>query len=34
MSQLNFLPEEARLMHGNAAVPGAKDKSSFALTAH
>ncbi len=34
MSQLFFLPEEARLMHANIAVPEAKDNSAFALTSH
>jgi hypothetical protein len=34
MSQLSFLPEEARLMHADAVAPGAKNNSSVALTSH
>jgi hypothetical protein len=34
MSQLSFLPEEARLMHANTVTQEAKDNSSSALTSH
>lgn len=34
MSQLSFLPEEARLMHAGTVVPEAKNNSSSALTSH
>jgi hypothetical protein len=34
MSQLSFLPEEARLMQGDTAVPEAKNNSSPALTSY
>jgi len=34
MSQLSFLPEEARLMKANTLAPEAKNNSSSALTSH
>jgi hypothetical protein len=34
MSQLFFLPEEARLMHAGTVAPEAKDNSTSALTSH
>ena len=34
MSQLSFLPEEARLMHADTVAPEAKNNSSSALTSH
>jgi hypothetical protein len=34
MSQLSFLPEEARLMHADTVAPEAKNNSSAALTSH
>jgi len=34
ISQLSFLPEEARLMHADAVAPEAKNNSSSALTSH
>lgn len=34
MSQLSFLPEEARLMQADRMAPQAKDNSSSALTSH
>jgi len=34
MSQLSFLPEEARLMKADRMAPQAKDNSSSALTSH
>jgi hypothetical protein len=34
MSQLSFLPEEARLMHADTVTQEAKDNSSSALTSH
>jgi len=34
MSQLSFLPEEARLMHADTVAPETKNNSSSALTSH
>jgi hypothetical protein len=34
MSQLSFLPEEARLMHADSVAPEVKNNSSSALTSH
>jgi hypothetical protein len=34
MSQLSFLPEEARLMHADTVAPEAKNNSASALTSH